>query len=52
MKISEDLVVKLNYTLFDSEGTQLDTSIGKSAFEYVHGHKMIIPGLEKALEGR
>ena len=52
MEISKDLLVKLNYTLFDSEGTQIDTSIGKAPFEYVHGHNMIIPGLEKALEGR
>lgn len=52
MNIAENTVVKLNYTLFDSDGNQLDTTIGKEPFEYIHGTKMIISGLEKQLEGK
>lgn len=52
MKIAENTVVKMNYTLFDSEGNKIDSSIGKEPFEYIHGNKMIVPGLEKGLEGK
>lgn len=52
MIISENAVVLFHYTLTDAEGNQLDSSTGQDPLAYVHGHKNIIPGLEKALEGK
>ncbi len=52
MIISENAAVLFHYTLTDEEGTQLDSSKGKEPLAYLHGHKNIIPGLEKAMEGK
>lgn len=51
MKIKKDAVVSIAYTLFDSEGNQLDSS-GDSALQYIHGNGQLIPGLEAMLEGK
>ena len=48
--ISEGKTVQFDYTLTVA-GDVADTSEGKSPLEYVHGSKMIIPGLEKQMEG-
>ena len=42
----------LHYTLRDDAGTVLDTSEGRSPLTYLHGERNIVPGLEKALEGK
>ena len=52
MIISENAVVLFHYTLTDAEGNQLDSSVGQDPLAYIHGHKNIIPGLEKAMEGK
>lgn len=52
MIISENAVVLFHYTLTDAEGNELDSSTGKDPLAYIHGHKNIIPGLEKAMEGK
>lgn len=52
MKIAEDKVVSIHYTLTDSGGTVLDASAGGEPLAYLHGAGNIIPGLESALEGR
>ena len=52
MIISENAVVLFHYTLTDEEGNELDSSTGKDPLAYIHGHKNIIPGLEKAMEGK
>ncbi|MBQ5998963.1 MAG: peptidylprolyl isomerase [Treponema sp.] len=52
MKIAKDTMVSIHYTLHDSEGTELDSSVGKEPLQYVHGNGMLIPGLEKMLEGK
>lgn len=52
MQIANDTVVAIDYTLKDDEGAVLDTSEGKEPLSYLHGAGNIIPGLEKALEGK
>lgn len=48
--IDEGKTVKMHYTL-TVEGQVVDSSEGKDPLEYVHGNKMIIPGLENELTG-
>ena len=52
MTITANSAVSFHYTLTDSEGVELDSSQGQEPLEYLHGHGNIIPGLEKALEGK
>ncbi len=52
MNVTKDCVVSIDYTLFDDHGEVLDTSNGAEPLSYVHGSNAIIPGLEKALEGK
>ena len=52
MQVSKDTVVAIDYTLKDEDGSVLDTSEGKEPLSYLHGSGNIIPGLEKALEGK
>ena len=49
--IANDLVVSFHYTLTNAEGETLDKSQGEP-LAYLHGAGNIIPGLEKALEGK
>jgi FKBP-type peptidyl-prolyl cis-trans isomerase SlyD len=52
MLIAQDKVVLIHYTLTDDAGKVLDSSSGGDPLAYLHGQGNIIPGLEKALEGR
>jgi len=52
MKIAKNTIASIEYTLKDKDGTVLDTSEGKMPLEYMHGQGMLIPGLEKELEGK
>jgi FKBP-type peptidyl-prolyl cis-trans isomerase SlyD len=52
MNVTKDCVVSIDYTLFDDHGEVLDTSNGLEPLLYLHGSNAIIPGLEKALEGK
>jgi FKBP-type peptidyl-prolyl cis-trans isomerase SlyD len=52
MKVTQDSVVSIEFTLKDNEGEILDSSEGEEALEYLHGHGQLVPGLEKALEGK
>ena len=52
MQISKGKVVSIDYRLTDDLGTVLDTSNGKPPLVYMHGVGQIIPGLEKALDGK
>lgn len=52
MQIAADKVVHIHYTLKTDEGTVVDSSEGNDPLGYVHGNGNIIPGLEKALDGR
>lgn len=42
----------MDFVLKDDEGTIIDQSLPGDPLTYLHGHKNIIPGLEKALEGK
>ena len=52
MRVSKDTVVAIDYTLTDSSGQTLDTSIGGEPLTYLHGAGNIIPGLEHAMDGK
>lgn len=52
MKISQNKVASIEYTLTDDSGDVLDTSEGGEPLAYIHGMGNIIPGLEAALEGK
>lgn len=52
MTIQQDAVVTLEYTLTDDDKNILDSTKDRDLFQYIHGGGMIIPGLEKALEGK
>ncbi len=51
MTIAKHKVAIIDYTLMDDEGNTLDQS-ENGEFAYIHGANNIIPGLEKALEGK
>ena len=52
MKIQNNSVVSFHYSLTDDDGISIDSSEGKEPLGYLHGAGNIIPGLEKALEGK
>ena len=52
MQVIKDAVASIHYTLKNDEGMVLDTSEGRDPLPYLHGAGNIIPGLEKALEGK
>lgn len=52
MKIANNLVASIEYTLTDDAGEVLDTSQGRGPLAYLHGNGNLIPGLEKELEGK
>jgi FKBP-type peptidyl-prolyl cis-trans isomerase SlyD len=52
MQIAKDKVASIEYTLTDAAGQVLDSSVGGDPLAYLHGAGNIIPGLEKALEGK
>lgn len=52
MKVAKNHVVSMHYTLTAPDGTELDSSAGADPLRYLHGASNIIPGLEKALEGK
>jgi len=45
-------VVTLHYTLSLQEGEIFETSEGDEPLSYLHGSGQVIPGLERALEGK
>lgn len=56
MQIAKNTVVTIDYTLKSPEGKVIDSSksAGREPLVYLHGapHGGLIPGLEKALEGK
>ncbi len=52
MKIAENCVVAIDYTLTDDDQNTLDSSSGGEPLQYLHGSQGIIPGLENALVGK
>ena len=52
MQIAQDTVVAIHYTLRNDAGDTLDASNTGEPLMYLHGNGNLIPGLERALEGR
>lgn len=52
MNVTKEHVVSINYTLKNDEGQVMDQSTDGNPLVYLHGIGQIIPGLEKALEGK
>jgi len=52
MIVAQDKVVLIHYTLTNDTGAVIDSSSGGDPLAYIHGQGNIIPGLEKALEGK
>ena len=52
MQITSGKVVFIDYTLTDDDQEVIDFSRGGEPLGYVHGAGQIVPGLEKALEGK
>lgn len=52
MQVNDNCAVSIHYTLTDEEGRQIDSSVGQEPLVYLHGAQNIIPGLEKALNGK
>jgi FKBP-type peptidyl-prolyl cis-trans isomerase SlyD len=52
MQIAPRTAVTIEYTLKDDSGKVVDSSEGKKPLTYLHGLGNLVPGLEKALEGK
>ena len=50
--IEANKVVSIDYTVMDETQTVVDTTEGRTPLAYLHGANNIIPGLEKALNGK
>jgi len=49
--VKDGMMVSLDYTLKGTDGKLIETSKGRDPLKYIHGQKMMIPGLEKELTG-
>jgi FKBP-type peptidyl-prolyl cis-trans isomerase SlyD len=52
MKIADNKAVAIEFTLKDDKGEVIETSVGKDPLWYLAGVGVLVPGLEKALEGK
>jgi FKBP-type peptidyl-prolyl cis-trans isomerase SlyD len=52
MEIAKDTVVSIDYRLHLGDGNIVDESDAGDPLVYLHGYEEIVPGLEKALEGK
>ncbi|EXJ09886.1 FKBP-type peptidyl-prolyl cis-trans isomerase slyD [Nitrincola nitratireducens] len=52
MQIANNTVVSIHYTLTNTDGNVMDSSVGQEPLAYLHGASNIIPGLENALLGK
>jgi FKBP-type peptidyl-prolyl cis-trans isomerase SlyD len=50
-KIAKGLVVGIDYRLTTADGIEVDSTADRGPMEYLHGHRNIVPGLEKELDG-
>ena len=49
--VRDGMLVSLDYTVKTTDGKLIETSKGSRPLQYIHGKKMMIPGLEKELTG-
>jgi len=52
MQITPGSVVVFDYTLTDDDKDIIDSSVGSEPLAYIQGEGQIVPGLEKAMEGK
>ena len=52
MQIAKDTVVSIDYRLHLGDGKIIEETEPDDPLVYLHGHEEIVPGLEKALEGK
>ena len=52
MEIASNRVASIHYTLTNDEGQVIDRSPESQPLSYLHGAGNIVPGLERALEGK
>ena len=52
MKIEKDRVVRFHYSVAEQGQESIETSQGREPLAILYGHGNIIPGLEKAMDGR
>ena len=52
MKIADKKAVAIEFTLKDDKGEVIETSVGSDPLWYLQGQGNLVPGLEKALEGK
>ncbi|WP_108649289.1 FKBP-type peptidyl-prolyl cis-trans isomerase [Dongshaea marina] len=52
MKVSEQSVVTLHYSVSDKQDELLDSNMDGQPLIYLHGSGMLVPGLEQAITGR
>ena len=52
MQITTGSVVASDYTLTDDDKDIIDSSTGSEPLAYIQGEGQIVPGLEKAMEGK
>ncbi len=52
MKIEDNRVVSIHYTLTNDDGDELDSSTDDEPLAYLHGADNLIPGLERELTGK
>ena len=52
MNIAKNSVVSFHFTLKNTNGQTIESSVGAEPLVYLHGHNAIVPGLEEALAGK
>jgi FKBP-type peptidyl-prolyl cis-trans isomerase SlyD len=52
VQIAKNNVATINYRLSDDQGNLIDESAGRDPVVYLHGVGNLVPGLERALEGK
>lgn len=52
LAIAKDRVAEIHYTLYDAEGTELESTKDNPAHAFLVGHRGILAGLEEALIGQ
>ena len=49
--VKDGMMISMEYTLKSPDGKVLESSKGREPLKYIHGQRMMIPGLEKELTG-
>jgi len=49
--VKDGMMISMEYTLKSPDGKLIESSKGREPLKYIHGQRMMIPGLEKELTG-